>query len=84
MKRIKLTDLTLEIFLKMIRDYYEDSGVLPTHIFMYSRHQANLGSRKIHFKGVPYSEMRGFEFDFKSNWDDMMLLGVGTNKDIEH
>jgi hypothetical protein len=59
-----------------------------THMFLYSAQQTQwlVGLLPKHtnaiFKGVPYSEYRRIYHGLDSEYDDIELLGVGTEGDI--
>ena len=73
------------------------SSEKATHTFFYSKQQQEVIDSDIPFsdferlapkgfttyKGVRYTEMKGFKYGYKSNWDDAVILGFGSDKDIK-
>ena len=80
---MKLENLTIEQFNDMVLKYYTENQEVATHLFLYSRKQDEMVGNPVYFKGQRYSEMKGFGYGMQSNWEDMVVLGVGTEKDIE-
>ena len=64
-----------------------------THFFFYSDKQKCVvdsiqlfnGEQRqvVKFKGRPYTEMRQFKYGFP-NWNDAVLLGIGSYRDINN
>lgn len=81
---MKLEDLTIEQFNDMVQQYHRENQRVATHLFLYSRGQDEMVGNPVYFKGQRYSEMKGFGFGMQSNWEDMVILGVGTIEDVEH
>jgi hypothetical protein len=62
----------------------KDKGV---SCFFYSQKQMNLmGNQKNNprFKGIVYTEMRCISHGLKNNFDDCILIGIGTINDISN
>jgi len=73
--------------------YWLKNGVKATHIFFYSKNQDNIKLSfdydpffskmpEVSFNGKKYSEMREFKHGNQSNWDDAIIVGVGTIADV--
>lgn len=61
-----------------------------THAFYYNHKQKNINYDWVYgiektsinkFKGKEYTEMKEFNYGW-SNWDDAILIGIGTYSDI--
>ncbi len=65
-----------------------------THCFFYSEGQRRISDNfkdtefddwpKPLYKGLDYTEMKGFEFGYFSNWEDAKFLGIGTFNDVTY
>jgi len=76
-----------EILDEVIRLLQEKNRITDISIFFISKKQYSLPSaydEEPLFKGQPYSEMKGLKYGVESNWDDAVILGIGTNRDITY
>ncbi len=68
-------------------DSLKENKINDIYCFFYSQGQYNIWKKNTndgdaYFKGNLFSERRNITSGFKSNWDDMILVGIGTSKDV--